>query len=147
MSAEYLARDVLADRLAVWKQRLGTADRRQLVVVAEDGGSLLGFGCAYAGEHPVWGSLVDNIHVTRSCHRAGIGRRIMRELAERCMEVAPAVPIYLWVLEANVDARRFYGILGARDVGQDVWAAPGGGVAVRRRLEWSDPRHLLAAER
>ena len=143
MSDEYLAGDVVADRLSVWTERMGTPNEHQYVVVAEANDQIVGFACAYANDHPQWGSLLDNIHINQSFQRAGVGTRIMRSVAAWCVAVAPQVPLYLWVLETNVDAQAFYRNFGAAEVGHDVWVPPGGGAVRRCRIAWDSPDALI----
>jgi GNAT superfamily N-acetyltransferase len=143
MSDEYLAADVVADRLALWSKRLGTPNERQHVVVAQASDQIAGFGCVYANDDPRWGSLLDNLHVEQSFHRAGVGTRILRNIAAWCAIAAPHAPLYLWVLETNVGAQAFYRNLGASGVGSDIWAPPGGGSARRYRFAWERPHDLL----
>jgi len=52
MSDEYLAGDVVSERLAVWTGRLNAPSPRQYVVIAESNDRVVGFACAYACEHP-----------------------------------------------------------------------------------------------
>src|SRR3954449_11637483 len=58
----FLDGDVVADRLAVWSDRLGTADPRRCTILAEDGG-LIGFANTFLDHDPEWGALLDNLHV------------------------------------------------------------------------------------
>ncbi len=143
MSDEYLAGDIVADRNAIWAERLGDPRPSQYVVVAEVSGEIVGLACAYAAEHPEWGSLLDNIHVAQSFHRQGIGALLLRDVASWCAAVAPESPLYLWVLQNNARAQAFYRRLGAVNAGHDVWVPPGGGAVARYRFAWERPRLLL----
>jgi GNAT superfamily N-acetyltransferase len=142
MSDDYLAGDVVSERLAVWTGRLNAPSSRQYVVIAESNDRAVGFACAYACEHPQWGSLLDNIHVDRSCSRTGIGTKLMQNVGSWCTRSAPTIPLYLWVLEINAEAQAFYKKLGATNVGRDLWDPPGGGSVPRRRFAWNDPSVL-----
>jgi ribosomal protein S18 acetylase RimI-like enzyme len=143
LSDEYLDRRVMADRSAVWGERLNAANERQYVVVAEEHDRLTGFACAYANEHSEWGSLLDNIHVSQAFQRAGIGSLLMRNVAAWCVAVTRETPIYLWVFENNTAALEFYRKLGAQELGRDLWVPPGGGIVRRRRIAWPDSHTLL----
>lgn len=156
LSDAYLAGDVVADRIAVWSKRLGQPGRNQYVVLAEMpetpetpeiAGRIAGFGCAYAREHPEWGSLLDNLHVTQDLQGKGLGVLLLRDVAAWCTAVAPDCPLYLWVLEINVRAQAFYRKLGAVNVGHDLWASPDGGAIPSYRFAWERPSLLLERAR
>lgn len=51
----YLDGDVFADRLAVWRARLGSPSPRQLVILAEDRGILAAFSARTARRTPAQG--------------------------------------------------------------------------------------------
>ena len=145
---EYLDGDILPERLAVWRPRLSepTATAATIVAVDDASDALLGFAHTIADEDPAWGSLLDNLHVVPDRKREGIGRSLLRATAEWVEGTARAPVLHLWVLEANAPARRFYEVLGAADVGGDVWVPPGGGLAPRRRYAWTDLSPLRADE-
>src|SRR5690348_12694220 len=54
LSDAYLDRGVLEDRQAVWENRFAQPSPLQHVIVADDGGLLLGFACVYLNENPIW---------------------------------------------------------------------------------------------
>jgi ribosomal protein S18 acetylase RimI-like enzyme len=136
LSDAYLDRDVLVDREAVWEERLRQPPPRQHVVVAEDGGLLLGFACVYLDENPAWGSLLDNIHVDRKAQRRGLGSELLRQVADVCVSSAPGSGLYLSVLENNTTAQQFYYAHGAENVGTETWDAPDGNHLLCFRLAW-----------
>jgi GNAT superfamily N-acetyltransferase len=147
LSDEFLAGDIVADRMAVWSERFRAAPPNQHVVVAESDKGLLGFACVFASADREWGALLDNLHVVRSSQRHGIGSRLVREIASWCVTRESDKGLFLWVLEANEGARRFYENLGAVNVGEDVWSPPGGGAVTRRRYAWRDVTRLLNERR
>lgn len=139
----YLDGEVFEDRLRVWRKRLSRPAPDQLVVLAEQGEELIGFACAYAAADPAWGSLLDNLHV-RSAHQGrGIGERLVAEVAAWCRERHPGGGLYLWVLQQNQRARRFYARLGARDCGGEHSEPPGGGRIHGRRYAWAEVPDLV----
>ena len=140
LSDAYLDRDVVADRAALWEGRLGLPSSRQHVVVAHDGGSLLGFACVFLDEDPVWGSLLDNIHVHPKAHRGGLGSRLLRAVAGLCVSSAPDCGLYLSVLENNLAAQQFYCSHGAENAGSETWDAPDGNRLPCLRFAWPPSR-------
>jgi GNAT superfamily N-acetyltransferase len=143
-SDSFLDGDVLADRLSVWSERLREPDPRRLTIVADDG-DLVGFANTYLDDDPLWGSLVDNLHVAPSHMRRGIGARLLALTAEALLERPGRTGLYLWVLEQNVDARAFYEARGGRCVEHAPVPPPGGvagrltGSPVGLRYAWADP--------
>jgi GNAT superfamily N-acetyltransferase len=135
-SDEYLDGPVFEDRARVWQERLSSPPPNQHVVLAEDGDALVGFVCAYGADDEQWGTLVDNLHVRPDRHGQGIGKRLLAEVAGWCQTEHTGSGLYLWVLEQNSRARRFYESLGAKDVETKSSAPPGGGTTFPHRYVW-----------
>jgi ribosomal protein S18 acetylase RimI-like enzyme len=140
---EFLDGDVAADRLDVWTQRLGAERADQFVFIAEDQGRVCGFICAYGNEDSAWGSLIDNLHVAHDQRRRGIGTLLMRQVGAWLMSNYGGCGVYLWVMEANHAARRFYEALGATNTGTVEKKNPGGGSASNCRYRWPRPESLV----
>jgi GNAT superfamily N-acetyltransferase len=141
---EYLDGPVFDDRLSVWTERLATARDDQFVVLAVAGEDLVGFVCAYGNADARWGTLVDNLHVLGSRQRHGLGRALLAASARWSRERYPGVPLHLWVLEGNTNARAFYEHLGAEHDGTEVSDAPGGGRITGLRYVWTSTERLVA---
>jgi len=144
MTDAFLDGGALENRRHVWHERLTSAREDQYVRVAEDASTLIAFVCAFAGQDPVWGSYIDNLHVAYARHRGGVGRALMHQVGQWLCGVRPDVGVYLWVMEANAPARAFYERLGAANAGTIDLADPGGGQAPNCRYVWPRP-HLLTA--
>ena len=69
--------------------------------VAEDGGALVGFVSAGVGRDGTGELEVMALYVRRSHYDTGLGRRLLET-------AVGARPAYLWVLEGNARAIRFY---------------------------------------
>jgi len=136
---EYLDGDVVRDRFRVWEERLSTPTPvpNQFVVLAEDDGDLIGFACVYGGDDETWGSLLDNIHVRPDYQQRGVGAALLAEVAAWCRERHADCGLYLWVLQQNHRAQRFYQRLGASDHGGEISEPPGGGQIHGRRYAWN----------
>jgi ribosomal protein S18 acetylase RimI-like enzyme len=145
LSDEYLAGDLVADRRQLWESRLSEPPKQQHVFVAEQSDQLVGFACAYGKESTEWGTFLNNIHVTPTVQGRGVGTVLLHATAERCVSLYGQVGLYLWVLQSNTKAQRFYARHGARIRGTDVWHAPGGTEAPLFRFAWESPRQLLEA--
>src|SRR5262249_22669709 len=136
MRDAYLDGDVASERRAVWEERLTTPAANQYVLVAEGSGEGVGFACAYACDDERFGTQLDNLHVRRDRHGQGTGTRLVAALAGWCAATHPGTGLYLWVLETNRAARRFYEHLGAHDAEGDVWLPPDGSTIPTRRYVW-----------
>ncbi len=133
---DYLDRTIYAERQALWQERFCSAPANQYVVVTEMAGSVVGFACVFGAEDVKWGSFLDNLHVAPDQKRQGIGTALMKEVAAWCLKSWPAAGIYLWVLESNTSAMRFYETLGAKRAGEGVWTPPDGGEHRKLRYVW-----------
>jgi ribosomal protein S18 acetylase RimI-like enzyme len=147
-SDAFLDRDVLADRLAVWTERLREPDPLRCTILAEDG-RLVGFANTVFDVDPTWGALLDNLHVVDGHKRRGIGSRLLAMTAEALIERPEGTGLYLWVLEQNVEAQAFYNAHGGTCVGRHRASPPGGipsrltGSPTKLRYAWPDPTILL----
>ena len=144
MSDAFLDGGALENRRHVWRERLGSQNSKPLVVVADAGGRIAGFVCVYArGDAKEWGAYIDNLHVAHHWQGRGVGRALMRRAAEWVCDTQPGVGVYLFVMEANANARAFYDRLGARNAGTIELKDPAGGSAPNCRYVWADPRVLV----
>jgi ribosomal protein S18 acetylase RimI-like enzyme len=152
-SDAFLDGDVVADRLAVWTDRLREPNSRRCTILAEDG-SLVGFAHTVFDDDPTWGALLDNLHVADGHKRRGIGARLLALTAEAVIERPERTGLYLWVLEQNVDAQAFYRARGGRCAGRGLVSPPGGitsrlaaGSPAKLRYAWPEPTALLGQSR
>jgi ribosomal protein S18 acetylase RimI-like enzyme len=152
-SDAFLDGDVVADRSAVWDRRLREAAADTRTIVAEDDEKLLGFGHVVFDDDPTWGALLDNLHVTYREHGAGVGSRLLAELAAAVVERSTTSGLYLWVLEQNTAAQAFYRARGGAVVDQVPAEPPGGipgrlnGTPAKLRCVWPEPVVLLRYRR
>jgi ribosomal protein S18 acetylase RimI-like enzyme len=141
-SDAFLDGELPEERIHVWRERLGQPAPNQHIRLAFDGSNLVGFVCTYAGRDPDWGSLIDNLHVAREAKRGGIGASLMRQAGAWLETRDPDSGVYLFVLEVNAPARRFYERLGGRNVGVATMETHGGAVVRSCRYVWRDPAAL-----
>jgi GNAT superfamily N-acetyltransferase len=158
LSDAYLAGDIATHLQNQRQNRLSDtpvldSGGEQIVLVAEDNGELLGFACAYLHEDAQWGSFLNNIHVKQATHRRGVGTALLKAVATRCAAATSGLNavvdanhrLYLFVIQANIAAQRFYTHHGAQNAGVDVWDAPDGGRVPLYRFAWTDVGHLDGA--
>ncbi|HZF62979.1 MAG TPA: GNAT family N-acetyltransferase [Chitinophagaceae bacterium] len=112
LTDEYLDNVVVQDRAALWQQRLSSPACNQRIVMAMLENELAGFACVFLDNDPVYGTLLDNLHVSLRLHKLGIGKLLMKECARQVMMTQSTPSMYLWVFEANTNARKFYEGMG-----------------------------------
>jgi GNAT superfamily N-acetyltransferase len=140
---EYLDRYVLNERRCLWQKRFSEESLAMFVLVAGTNTELTGFVCVFPEEDGVFGSLLDNLHVTPRLTGQGIGRLLLSEAARRLTSNGTTTGLYLWVIEQNVRARRFYERAGAVIVGAANNPMPDGQSIVALRCYWPTPRNLI----
>lgn len=131
------------DRFRVWSDRLNDAKSNQFVSVAEIDSSIVGFVCAYFQDDNRYGTLLDNLHVSRAMKGKGIGKQLMGLVAKEIQMGYPESGMYLWVLEQNSDAHKFYEAMGGQKietvVGHDIGDRP----VMKVRYYWPSVEKLL----
>jgi len=144
----FLDGDIGEDRRRVWCARLAVATRETAhTVVAEDDDGLVGFTHVVFDADPEWGALLDNLHVRYASKRQGVGSKLMAHSGQAARDRGAA--LYLWVLEANLNARAFYEACGGTCVERAGVDPPGGvpdrltGTHHKLRIAWPDPGVLL----
>ncbi len=142
---DYLDGDVFTERRAVWSERLARIDPdAACTILAVDGDALLGFSHVIFDDDPTWGALVDNLHVTFSYKRGGIGTQLMVASARAVLDRPQPTGMYLWALEMNTPGRAFYRAIGGEEAGQELSELEGGGAAVAVRYWWREPAALVS---
>lgn len=137
LTADYLSGPIEADRTAVWSNRLRERPPGQLVDIAFDPvGRAQGFVCGYLDHDPVWGGLIDNLHVLPQTRGQGVGERLMRGAARQLLANGPGRGLHLWVFEANEAAVRFYKRHGGEVVEREVSKMPATGGKPILRVHW-----------
>jgi GNAT superfamily N-acetyltransferase len=139
----FLDGDIATERRAVWTSRLA-APTGTATILAERDGEPVGFVHVAFDDDPRWGSLVDNLHVRHSHRRTGIGRQLLARAAQAAVSEATGNALYLWVLQQNTEAQKFYLAIGANSVETAPVPPPGGdparlnGHPLRLRMAWPD---------
>lgn len=148
LSDSFLDGPIEAERGALWERRFTEPlDPAQIVILAEaerDRGPLLGFACILVDQDPVWGSLVDNLHVHPEHKGRRVGRHLIARAAARVTGEAAARPIHLFVLDANLKARAAYESWGGRASEPFTHPESDGAAHAIRRIVWDSPAALAA---
>jgi GNAT superfamily N-acetyltransferase len=140
---EFLDHQVQQNRLELWQSRFQQPKDTQYVVVAEEHQTLYGFACVFANADPVWGTLLDNLHVRSPRKGEGIGKKLIQSVAERAYTHRQQTSLYLWVYTRNTAARGFYERIGGVNQEEVIEECPGGGRAAICRYVWKDIQQLI----
>jgi GNAT superfamily N-acetyltransferase len=127
LSDDYLDQRVYSERAVIWQHRFSEqAQKPFFAILAELEGQPVGFACVFPDEHPTYGSFLDNLHVIPQRTGQGIGRQLLTAVARRLLAHGKTGGLYLWVVEQNIRARRFYASAGAAEVERAVLPMPDG---------------------
>lgn len=139
---EFLEGPVEEDRLSTWRNRMAEGNKDRRVLLAEHGKQLVGFCCTFLHHDTSYGSLLDNIHVSPEFQGLQIGRSLMQDSAQWVLDNSSS-DMYLWVLEGNEGAFKFYERLGGICKERKADDIPTGGQSWVWRYYWEDAQHLL----
>lgn len=101
-----------------WNGVLAESGGTEFVYVAEDaGGRLIGIasGGPEMGDDPQYRGALYVLHVRPNAQGQGVGRALMRAVAER-LAADDITTLLVWMLRENHPARRFYAALGGQFV-------------------------------
>lgn len=129
-SDTFLDHEVHAERLRAWTERRTSLAPADLGFIAEISGRPVGFIFVRAAHDPVWGTLVDNLHVASGLRSQGLGRQLLAAAMRELLLRGHRQPVWLWVFEQNEAARRVYARLGGREA-SEPWMARSTAPSVR----------------
>jgi ribosomal protein S18 acetylase RimI-like enzyme len=137
LDPDFLSGPIETERLDLWVKRLRDPVPGQIVQVAEnEEEAAIGFVCAFRNVDPVWGSIIDNLHVVPRLRGHGVGDKLLRSMASLLESQGTVGGLHLWVFSSNTAALRFYQRLGGRVVGQDVSRIPQANGRLALRVHW-----------
>ncbi len=143
LAADYLENKVFAEREVVWTKRLTTPPSNQLVLVAEVDSIFCGFICVLGGNHPKYGTMIDNLHVMSASKGQGTGSRLLAAAASWALTNYSEHDLYLEVLECNAKAMGFYQAKGAKHIDTAYWHTPCGNKVKEFIYSWGGPDNLI----
>jgi ribosomal protein S18 acetylase RimI-like enzyme len=138
LSDNYLDNEIEKDRLETWSGRLTCPVENQIVTIATQDNTFAGFCCLYLDDDPTFGSLIDNLHVPSTLQKSGIGKMLVIDSANKVYDKAKNKKMYLWVYEANKNARIVYDKLGGRNFETIDKENPDGTKSKTCRIVWDD---------
>ena len=143
LSDHYLDYEIEKDRIDTWYKRLQAPADNQFITIAMSDDVIVGFCCVFLNDDPAYGSLIDNLHVAPAFQRSGIGKMLVTESARHVCEKADNKKMYLWVFEANSNARIAYQSMDGLNVETVDKENPDGTVSRTCRIFWSDASKFL----
>jgi GNAT superfamily N-acetyltransferase len=141
----FLDGDLLEERNTRWSgiaERMGPRDN---LLIATEGKRAVGFIAGWTsvtlGCEDGYGLFIDNLHVRPDLRGNKYGESLFRALARNATgdnKTADAkTGAYLWLLDGNAPAHRFYNRLGGRD-GERRMIELGGRTVNETRIVWDD---------
>ena len=142
-SDHFLDVEASLEREGVWKDRLNNPSANQLIFVGELDNEICGFACAYLDDDPLYGTLLDNLHVLGTAKGMGIGKHLMGLVAQEANKKDPNAKMYLWVLQDNLDAIGFYERLGGFNVETVIGNDIGDKEVLKCRMVWNSLKGMV----
>lgn len=116
LSDDFLDNKVETERMNVWQDRFSSPAPNQRVSIAKEEDGIVGFACLFLDDDPIFGSLIDNLHVVASRQKSGIGKRLMKNCADIIQQEGTIKKMYLWVYDSNKNAQKAYENVGGKKV-------------------------------
>jgi ribosomal protein S18 acetylase RimI-like enzyme len=136
LSRQYLEHEIEDDLKRHWLEM--ELQPEDMVLVAEDNG-ILGFILVWCRPD----AYIEHLHVTPSARGRGIGAELLREAA-RLLLAKGRRSVYLWVVEANPRALKFYERMGGAPTTRQTNQLHGNSTKVIK-VEWPE-LSVLAGE-
>jgi ribosomal protein S18 acetylase RimI-like enzyme len=143
LTDQFLDHGVEKDRLEFWHKRFSSPSPNQQVTVVITNENIVGFSCILLDHDPLYGTLLDNLHVLQEFQNSGIGKLLMNNCAGTILEKSNSPKMYLWVYEANQNARKVYEHLGGMHVHTVKKYIEDGTEAAVCRYAWKDVTYLV----
>jgi ribosomal protein S18 acetylase RimI-like enzyme len=144
LADSFLDGDLLEDRKTRWSELAQRMEPRDNLLIATDGAGAVGFIAGWTssalGCDDGYGLYIDNLHVRPELRGKKYGESLCRALAGNAKANVAAdakVSAYLWLLDGNAPAHRFYHRLGGRD-GEHQLTELGGRTIGETRIVWED---------
>lgn len=145
MDPDYLEHDVEDDRKVIWQTRLINPPINQHVLLIEDQGQLCGYICVFGNHDFEKGSIIESLHIAPSYQGQGLGRLLLREVAQWIEQFFPDSGVYIEVMDKNRQEIDFYDHLGGQHNSERVWHAPSGNDIDEWIITWDTPKAILSA--
>jgi ribosomal protein S18 acetylase RimI-like enzyme len=140
----YLDNDLAGERTTYWTKKMTQLNDKEFIVLALDPqGVAQGFISIMDEPDEGYVALVDNLHVRPDLKGRGIGKALMQRAA-RLLTESGRTNYYLWVLNGNDPAVRFYQSMGGKQADEHV-VYFGGKDVTATRFVWNTFDQILLA--
>ncbi len=133
----FLDGPVFEERLKVWEDRFKTIDLSRHIILAVNENQLCGFVCLFLDQDPNWGSLIDNLHVSKDFKGLGIGKTLTDKAKSYIQKHSKTKQYHLFVLTDNKNAIAFYKRIGGQIQGSEIYDNPDGARSEVYRFVWN----------
>ena len=116
LSNKFLEETVEKELLKKWYKRLSLPPTNQVVTLAIQNDTIIGFSCIYLNENEMYGTLLDNLHVAMNSQKLGVGKSLIIKCAKEILKKTNNPKMYLWVFDENINAKNVYERLGAINI-------------------------------
>ena len=144
LSDEYLDNDLDGERKKYWARKMVSLKPGEFVLLAEADSVVVGFISIMDVPDAGYSALVDNLHVRPQLKGLGVGGTMMRAAAKRLIS-DNKFNFYLWVLEGNIPAEKFYLAKFGRPVDR-AQSEFGGKMVWATRFVWDNFDNLLGQD-
>ncbi|MCR9575622.1 GNAT family N-acetyltransferase [Vibrio alginolyticus] len=144
LSDNYLEKEAIDDKLLIWQTRLTNPPFNQHIVLAEEGGLLLGFVCVFGNHDFERGTFIDALHVDDSYRGRGIGKQLLLAVAEWQQQYFKDTGLYLEVVSQNISAIEFYRHIGGQEDQERTWRAPDDKEVLEKVFRWKNAQSLVS---
>ncbi len=114
LSDDFLDKKVERFMMDSWREKLRLPRDKQYTTIAYRNTEIAGFSCMLIDDDPVFGSMLDNLHVAENSQNQGVGRLLMKNCADLILNYAANRKMYLWVYLENKNAIAVYDRWGGR---------------------------------
>ena len=138
---EYLEDNLEAERELHWNKKMNELTGNDFVLIAEENEIPVGFISVWEVNNGDYDAFVDNLHVLPDKKGKGKGAALVAYAAEKLIRLNKH-SFYLWVLDQNIPARRFYERIGGTAKDKGMFEIRGRKIA-ETRFVWTDLSSLL----
>jgi ribosomal protein S18 acetylase RimI-like enzyme len=137
----YLDNDLDGERKKYWARKMVSLKPGEFVLLAKADSVVVGFISVLDIPEAGYSALIDNLHVTPQLKGLGVGSTMMRAAAKRLI-AENRHNFYLWVLEGNIPAEKFYVARFGRPLDR-AQSEFGGKMVWATRFVWDNFDNLL----
>lgn len=138
LSENFLDKEVDRYMLKTWRKKLHEPPAKQYTSIAYRDKKIAGFSCLVTDDDPLFGSMLDNLHVAAEARYQGIGKLLMQHCASLILAHATTPKMYLWVYVQNKSAVAVYESWGGRQHETLQKSTAEGSGALVHRYTWDD---------